>query len=205
MGERDQPSNGQSVFPAGFVAEQPMADADFHRAYLRDIVRTFRYQKKLGDGALAQVSERDLLTALNPVDNSIAVIVRHLAGNFRSRYTDFLTSDGEKPDRNRDAEFVTAEPPSRDQVQRWWEAGWTIVLAAIESLTPEDLDRTITIRHEPFLVLEALNRSATHTAYHVGQIVYLARHFAGENWKTLTIPKGQSAAATGKYKAATGS
>lgn len=174
---------------------------DIRAAYLRDIIRTFRYQKKLGDGALAQVAERDLHTIFDEVDNSIATIVKHLSGNFRSRFTNFLTSDGEKPDRNRDAEFEMPDRPSRDEVVRWWESGWATVLAAIEALAPEDLDRTVTIRNEPFLVLEALNRSATHTAYHVGQIVYLARHFAGANWNTLSIPKGQSAAVGhGTYK-----
>ena len=163
-------------------------------AYLGDIVRTYRNYKALGERAMAQVSDGDLYTLVDPDANSIAIIVKHLAGNLRSRFSDFLTRDGEKPDRNRDAEFeITARPP-RAELLGWWESGWTIALAAIEALAPEDLDRTIHIRGEAFLVVEALNRSAAHIAYHVGQIVFLAKHFAGPNWKSLSIPKGQSAA-----------
>ena len=170
-------------------------------ACLRDIIRTFRNYKTLGDRALAQVAEADIHTALDPADNSIAVTVRHVAGNLRSRFTDFLTSDGEKPDRHRDGEFEMPAHVSRDEVLGWWESGWAIALAAIEALAPEDLERTVTIRGEAFLVVEALNRSATHTAYHVGQIVYLARHFAGSRWQTLSIPKGRSAEfTTGSFK-----
>jgi hypothetical protein len=181
-----------------------LGEDDIRAAYLRDIVRTFRYYKSLGDGALAQVAERDLHATLDPVDNSIAVTVKHVAGNLRSRFTGFLTSDGEKPDRNRDGEFEMPQRASRDEVLRWWESGWTIALASIEALAREDLDRTITIRGEEFVVVEALNRAIAHTAYHVGQIVYLARHFAGAGWQTLTIPKGKSAefsAATYKDRA----
>ena len=170
-------------------------------ACLRDIIRTFRNYKTLGDRALAQVAEADIHTAIDPADNSIAITVRHVAGNLRSRFTDFLTSDGEKPDRHRDGEFEMPANVSRDDVLGWWESGWAIALAAIEALAPDDLERTVTIRGEAFLVVEALNRSATHTAYHVGQIVYLARHFAGANWKTLSIPKGRSAEfAAGSFK-----
>ena len=163
-------------------------------AYLRDIVRGFRMYKEMGERAIAQVgSDADLNHELDRDSNSIAVIVKHIAGNFRSRYRDFLTSDGEKPDRNRDSEFEIDGNASREQVLRWWNEGWLVALQAIESLSPDDLDRTIRIRGEEFLVLEALNRSVTHTAYHVGQIVYLARHFASPNWKSLSIPKGRSA------------
>jgi hypothetical protein len=168
--------------------------------YLVDLVRTFRNYKALGDGALSQVSDADLHTLVDRDANSIAVIVKHLAGNLRSRFTDFLTTDGEKPDRDRDAEFEMAERVSRDDINGWWEEGWAIALASIESLTPEDLERTVTIRGEPFHVVEALNRLATHAAYHVGQIVLLAKHFAGPNWKSLSIPKGQSKHAKGTYK-----
>jgi hypothetical protein len=167
---------------------------------LADLVRTFRNYKALGDGALSQVSYADLHTRLDRDANSIAVIVKHLAGNLRSRFTDFLTTDGEKPARDRDAEFEMAERVSRDDINRWWEDGWAIALASIESLTPEDLERTVTIRGEPFLVVEALNRLANHAAYHVGQIVLLAKHFAGPKWTTLSIPKGRSKQATGTYK-----
>ena len=164
-------------------------------AYLRDIVRTFKNYKALADAAMAQVpADADLHTQIDPDSNSIAVIVKHVAGNLRSRFRDFLTTDGEKPDRNRDSEFEMPEQASREDILHWWNAGWAIALASIEALTPEDLDRTVTIRGEGFLVVEALNRSAAHTAYHVGQIVYVARHLASPDWKSLSIPKGQSAA-----------
>jgi hypothetical protein len=122
----------------------------------------------------------------------MAVIVKHLAGNLRSRFTGFLTTDGEKPDRDRDSEFEMPVRVSREDVLHWWQSGWAVALASLEPLKPEDLGRTVTIRGEPFLVLEALNRLSSHAAYHVGQIVFLAKHFAGSDWKTLSIPKGQS-------------
>ena len=161
-------------------------------SYLTDIARTFKNYKALGDRAMAQVADADLQKMIDPDSNSIAIIAKHLAGNLRSRLTDFLTTDGEKPDRDRDGEFEMPKAVSREEILRWWEAGWAIAIGTIESLSPEDLDRTIYIRGEAFLVVEALNRLATHSAYHVGQIVYLARHFAGPNWKTLSIPKGKS-------------
>jgi hypothetical protein len=129
------------------------------------------------------------------------VIVKHVSGNLRSRFRDFLTADGEKPDRHRDSEFEMPERASRDELMKWWNEAWAILFGSIESLTPEDLGRHITIRGEQYLVIEALNRSIAHTASHVGQIVYLARHFAGEGWTSLTIPKGASAShATGQFK-----
>jgi hypothetical protein len=167
---------------------------------LVDLVRTFRNYKALGDGALSQVSDADLHTRVDRDANSIAIIVKHLAGNLRSRFTDFLTTDGEKPDRDRDAEFEMAEPVSRDDMNGWWEEGWAIAFKSLEALAPEDLERTVTIRGEPFLVLEAVNRLANHAAYHVGQIVLLAKHFSGPEWKSLSIPKGQSKHAKGSYK-----
>ena len=160
--------------------------------YLADVIRTFRNYRALGEKAMAQVDDSDLHRLLDSDTNSIALIVKHLGGNLRSRFRDFLTSDGEKPDRNRDAEFELDEPPSREQMMRWWDEGWTIAMREIEALTPADLERTVTIRNEPFLVVEALNRSVTHAAYHVGQIVFLAKLFAGSRWKTLSIPKGKS-------------
>jgi hypothetical protein len=169
--------------------------------YLADILRQFANYKSLGDKALAQVPDAHLHTELDANSNSIAVIVKHVSGNLRSRFRDFLTSDGEKPDRNRDAEFEPSAGAPKDEMLGWWNGGWTIALASIQALTPEDLHRTITIRGETFAVVEALNRSVGHTAYHVGQIVYLARHFAGDAWHTLSIPKGKSAeAAKGDYK-----
>ena len=170
-------------------------------AYLRDIIRTYKNCKALGDGALAQVSDADLNTLVDPDANSIAIIVKHLAGNLRSRFTDFLTSDGEKPDRDRDAEFELPEATSREQILQGWESAWAIALGSIEALTDEDLERTITIRSEPFLAVEALNRLANHAAYHVGQIVLLAKHFAGPGWNSLSIPRRQSALyARGTFK-----
>ncbi len=165
---------------------------DLAAAYLRDIARTYRNYKTLGEKALAQVPDEHLHTQIDSGSNSVAVTMRHMAGNLRSRFTDFLTSDGEKPTRNRDAEF-DERPASRAELVADWEAGWTIALASIDALAPEDLTRTVTVRSEPFLVVEALNRLATHAAYHVGQIVYLARHFAGDKWTSLSIPKGKSA------------
>ena len=162
-------------------------------ACLQDFSRTFRMYQKLADRALGQIADGDLHTLVDPDANSIAIVMKHVAGNLRSRFTDFLTTDGEKPDRNRDGEFAMPARASRAELMVAWDEGFATVLAAIGALEPEDLDRTIAIRGERLLVVEALNRSVTHTAYHVGQIVYLAKHFAGPAWTTLTIPKGQSA------------
>jgi hypothetical protein len=171
-------------------------------AYLRSILRTYRMYKDLGERAIAQVaSDGDLHRQIDPESNSIAIIVKHIAGNLRSRFRDFLTTDGEKPDRNRDAEFETTDAVARDEILRWWNDGWGVLFQNIEPLTPADLQRTVTIRREELLVVEALNRSVTHTAYHVGQIVYVARHLAGPSWKSLSIPKGRSAeVGVGTYK-----
>jgi hypothetical protein len=166
---------------------------DFRDAYLKDLVHTYRNYRSLVDRALAQIgNDEDFHTVIGPGSNSIAIIMKHVAGNLRSRFRDFLTSDGEKADRNRDGEFEMAAPLSRKEILDWWNGGWGIAMAAIESLTPEDLERTIYIRGKSMLVVEALNRSATHTAYHVGQIVYLVRHLTWPQWTPLTIPKGKS-------------
>jgi uncharacterized damage-inducible protein DinB len=165
-------------------------------AYLRNIVRTYRSYKDMAERAIAQVvSARDLNRELDKDSNSIAIIAKHVSGNLRSRFRDFLTSDGEKPDRNRDSEFENDAPVSREQLLRSWNEAWDIALDSIEALTAADLERTIRIREEEMLVVEALNRSITHTAYHVGQIVYLARHFASPNWTTLSIPRRRPAEA----------
>ncbi len=166
--------------------------ADLRDTYLRDIARTYRNYKALGEKALAQLPEAHLHTELDANSNSVAVIVKHIAGNLRSRFTDFLAADGEKPDRNRDGEFEMPERAPRAGLLAWWERGWSAALGAIDALRPEDLDRTVRIRNEPFAVVEALDRSITHTAYHVGQIVYLSRHFAGGGWESLSIPRGKS-------------
>jgi hypothetical protein len=180
----------------------PTDTSDAGAAYLADTLRSFRMYKKLGEGAIAQVAaDADLHRMIDPGSNSIATVVKHLAGNLRSRFTDFLTTDGEKPDRDRDGEFEMPVPASREEILQWWQSGFSIALAAIESLTPADLTRTVHIRSEPFLVVEALNRLGTHLAYHVGQIVYVARHLAGEQWTSLSIPKGQSRQhGTGSFK-----
>jgi hypothetical protein len=132
--------------------------------------------------------------APDPGTNPIAIIVKHMAGNLRSRWTDFLTTDGEKPDRNRDSEFVREPGDDRAALLRRWEAGWGVLFATLEGLRDEDLGKTVTIRGEPHKVMQAVNRQLTHYAYHVGQIVLLARHFAGADWKTLSVAKGASAA-----------
>ncbi|MEA2765392.1 MAG: hypothetical protein QOK07_1796 [Gemmatimonadaceae bacterium] len=161
-------------------------------AYLRNLVRTYRTYKEMAEKAIEQVrSEEDLNRELDENSNSIAIIVKHMSGNLRSRFRDFLTSDGEKPDRNRDTEFESDKPVTREQLMRWWNDAWKIVMGSIEALSADDLERTVRIRDEEMLVVEALNRSVTHAAYHVGQIVYLARHFASSDWKTLSIPKAR--------------
>jgi Protein of unknown function (DUF1572) len=163
-------------------------------AYLKDVIRQYRMYKGYVDKALPRVSDADLHNELDANSNSIAIIMKHVAGNLRSRFRDFLTADGEKPDRDRDTEFEMPDRASREEIARWWEEAWSILFGSLEALRPDDLGRHITIRGEQYLVIEALNRSIAHTASHVGQIVYLARHFAGDSWTSLTIPKGQSAA-----------
>jgi hypothetical protein len=168
-------------------------DESVGAAYLKDVIRQYRLYKGYVDKALPRVPDANLHTELDANSNSIAIIIKHIAGNLRSRFRDFLTADGEKPDRHRDTEFEMPDRASRDQILKWWEDAWAILFGSIESLTPDDLGRHITIRGEQYLVIEALNRSIAHTASHVGQIVYLARHFAGDSWTSLTIPKGASA------------
>src|SRR6266487_29920 len=161
-------------------------------SYSKDSTDIFRYYKKLGERAMAQCPDEGLFTTLDAESNSIAIIVKHMAGNMRSRWTDFLTSDREKPDRNRDTEFE-APPATRTELMELWERGWKYLFDALEPLRDADLSRTVTIRTEPHSVMQATNRQVAHYSYHVGQIVYLARHFAGNNWQTLTIPKRKSA------------
>jgi hypothetical protein len=141
---------------------------------------------------MAQCPDAGLFATLDAESNSIAIIVKHMAGNMRSRWTDFLTSDGEKPDRNRDTEFE-APPTARAELMEMWERGWRLLFGALEPLGDADLTRTITIRTEPHSVMQAINRQVAHYSYHAGQIVYLARHFAGDKWQTLTVPKKKSA------------
>jgi hypothetical protein len=178
-------------------------NADSSTHYLDEVRRQFRGHKRLGEGAIAQLRDEELFVALDPESNSIAIMVKHLAGNMRSRFTDFLTSDGEKPDRNRDQEFEMNSATTRADVMRWWEEGWSRVFATVEALKPEDVMRTVTIRGEPHTVLQAINRQVAHYAYHTGQIVFLAKHFRSNEWKTLSVPRGKSkdlAAIAEKYE-----
>jgi hypothetical protein len=167
-----------------------MTDAAAH--YLDEARRQMRGHKRLAEGAMAQLKDEELFIALDPESNSVAVIVKHMAGNMRSRFTDFLTTDGEKPDRFRDHEFELNPATTRAELMKWWEDGWARVFAAIESLKPEDVMRTVTIRGEPHTVLQAVNRQIAHYAYHTGQIVFLAKHLRSSGWKTLSIPRGKS-------------
>ena len=159
---------------------------------MEDSLAVFRQYKNMAERAMAQVSDDRLFATLDDRMNSIAQIVKHMTGNMRSRWTDFLTTDGEKLDRNRDSEFV--EPAAtREAMMAQWENGWKILFAALEPLTDADLGRTVAIRGEAHSVMQAINRQIAHYAGHVGQIVFLAKHFSGEQWKSLTIPKGKSA------------
>ena len=170
----------------------------FSTSYVSDSKSLFHYYKKLGERAMQQCPDEDLFAAQDAESNSISIIVKHLAGNMRSRWTDFLTSDGEKPDRNRDTEFEDA-PQTREELLGMWERGWKCVLDALEPLTDADLGRTVTIRSEPHSVMQAINRQMAHYAYHVGQIVYLAKHFAAAKvgkWESLSVPRGKSKAFT---------
>ena len=168
-------------------------DESIAAACLDESFRTFRGYKRMADAALAQLDDSDFFRLPDPESNNVAIIVKHIAGNLRSRWTDFLTSDGEKPDRNRDQEFVLADSDTREDLMRYWERSWETVFNSIQSLKPDDVQRMVTIRGQPHTVLQALHRSLTHAAYHVGQIVFLAKHLRGAEWKTLSIPKGKSA------------
>ena len=164
----------------------------FTTSYLKDSMDVFRYYKKLGERAMEQCPDEALFESLDVESNSIAIIVKHLAGNMRSRWTGFLTTDGEKPDRNRDTEFEDA-PKTRVELMKLWERGWKHIFDALEPLGDDDLVRKITIRTEPHSVTQAINRQVAHYSYHVGQIVYVAKHLAGRKWQTLTVPKKKSA------------
>ncbi|MGA8491640.1 MAG: DUF1572 family protein [Terriglobales bacterium] len=167
-------------------------NADIATHYLDELRRQFNGHKRLAERAMAQLRDEEFFIALDPESNSIAVLVKHLAGNMRSRFTDLLTTDGEKPDRNRDQEFEISAATTRADVMRWWEEGWACVFAAIKALKPEDVMRTVTIRGEPHTVLQATNRQIAHYAQHTGQIVFLAKHFRSSDWKALSVPRGKS-------------
>src|SRR5271154_2674790 len=174
---------------------------EFTDSFLTDAVRVLHSYKRLAERAIAQVPDHALTIALDAESNSIAIIVKHMVGNMRSRWTDFLPPDGEKPDRNRDTEFESPAA-TRDQLIAQWEAGWKHVFDALASLTDADLGRTVFIRNEPHSVTQAINRQVAHYSYHVGQIVFLAKHFASANWTSLSVPRGKSAVATANIRAA---
>lgn len=171
----------------------------FTTSYLAESLTLFRYYKKLAEDAMAQATDEQLFAQLDPESNSIAILVKHIAGNMRSRWTDFLTSDGEKPDRNRDTEFEVP-PETRAALIDLWESGWNCVFGALTPLSDADLTRPVTIRGEPHSVMQAIHRQATHYACHIGQIVLLAKHFRQSEWRSLSVPRGKSAELNAKLR-----
>jgi len=167
-----------------------MTDLATH--YLDEARRQMRGNKRLADAAIAQLKDEDLFVTIDAEANSVAILVKHLAGNMRSRFTDFLTSDGEKPNRFRNQEFELNAATTRADVMRWWEEGWAQVFATLDALKPEDVMRTVSIRGEPHTVLQAINRQIAHYASHTGQIIFLSKHLRSNDWKTLSIPRGKS-------------
>jgi hypothetical protein len=165
---------------------------EFTTSYIEDALAVFRYYKRLAERAMEQVTDEHLFTAIDKEANSIAVIAKHMAGNMRSRWTDFLTTDGEKPDRDRDSEFEQP-PASRKDLMAMWEDGWSRLFSAVDPLTDADLSRMVTIRGEAHSVMQAINRQLAHYPHHVGQIVLLAKHFACDRWQSLTVPRNKSA------------
>lgn len=168
-------------------------ETSFAASYLDEAFRAFRGYRRMAEGAMSQLSDPEFFHLPDPQSNSVALIVKHVAGNLRSRWTDFLTSDGEKPDRNRDQEFILTSADTREELMRRWEKSWETVFNSIQALKPENIARTVYVRREPHTVLQATNRSMLHTSYHVGQILYLGKHLRGSEWKTLSIPRGMSA------------
>ena len=167
-------------------------DQHIGQHYLTDLVRQLEKLRRLAEDAVRQVKDDQFFLAPDPESNSIALLLKHVAGNMRSRWRDFLTTDGEKPDRHRDREFELEATDTRAALMERWDEGWGCALNTIRSLRPGDLQKTVRVRGESHTVLEAINRQVTHYAYHVGQIVYLAKHLAGPSWKTLSIPRGRS-------------
>jgi hypothetical protein len=166
----------------------------FSTSYVQDSIGLFRYYKRLAERAMEQCPDEGLFATLDPESNSIAIIVKHLSGNMRSRWRDFLTSDGEKPDRHRDSEFEAA-PQTRTELLALWEQGWQYLFTALEPLTDADLGKTITIRTEPHSVMQAINRQVAHYSHHVGQILFAAKHFTAAKtgkWESLSVPRGKS-------------
>lgn len=190
-----EPRRGALVTPGGTGDRMSGSGQDLATIYLEDIAAQFRLLKQLADRALAQVSDEHLAATLDPESNSIAILLQHMAGNLRSRWTDFLTSDGEKPDRDRDSEFEAGQlEPARVRAELLarWEEGWRRLFAALGGLTAGDLLRTVHLRGEPQSVPQAIHRQLTHQAQHVGQLVLLAKHFAGAGWQNLSVPRGKS-------------
>lgn len=177
-----------------------MSHQDIGAAYLTDVLRNFRSYKKLAEEALAQTSDEDVFRLIDPDANSIAILIKHMAGNMHSRWTDFLTSDGEKADRHRDQEFEIDRGTTRAQVLQWWERGWQCVFDAVGPLKPEDLGRKVFIAGREHTVLQAITRQLLHYAGHVNQIVLLAKHFAGPEWRSLSIAKGKSETAARQFE-----
>jgi len=169
-----------------------MAGSELGVHYLKDALRQLHKYKAMADAALAQVDDADLFRAPDPESNSIALVMKHLAGNLRSRWRDFRTTDGEKPDRRRDSEFEVEAGDTKESIRESWEDGWRILFEALSPIREADLLATIRIRGEEHTVLEAVQRQLTHYAYHVGQIVFLAKHYAGSRWRSLSIPRGKS-------------
>jgi uncharacterized damage-inducible protein DinB len=180
-----------------------MAD-EFVRHYLEDATASFRAYKKLAEKALDQLSEEQYFQTIDDESNSVAVIMKHIAGNSISRWTDFLTTDGEKPNRNRDSEFIIEPQTSKQEITEYWERGWQTLFSTLESLGPQDFDRKVTIRSQEHTIVQAINRQLTHYAYHIGQIVFLAKHLRSADWHSLSIPKGSSAAVNARMAAAPG-
>jgi len=164
--------------------------------YLADVKARFQSIVTLAERAAAQVDDASFAAPLGDEENSIALIMKHMAGNLRSRFSGFLTSDGEKPDRNRDGEFEQAPSDSRPAIMARWADGWRLLFETLDALAPDDLLRTVTIRGEPHTVIQALSRQLVHQSQHAGQIVLLAKHAAGAKWQTLSIARGQSTAFT---------
>ena len=170
-----------------------MNDQSIGEHYLEDALRTFRDYKKLAERAFEQIDDEDFFRTIDRESNSIAVNMKHLAGNMLSRWTDFLTTDGEKPERDRDMEFVMLPQTTKAEMVAYWDKGWQCTFDAVQPLKPEDLMRTLTIRGQDHTVVQAINRQLAHYAYHVGQIVYLAKHFKASDWQSLSVPKNKSA------------
>ncbi|HYF03841.1 MAG TPA: DUF1572 family protein [Patescibacteria group bacterium] len=176
-----------------FKTKLQITTMDLAQHFLDDALLQFQKTKALADKSFAQLENADFLKTPEAESNSIAIIIKHMHGNMLSRWTDFLTTDGEKPNRNRDSEFEIEADSSQEDLLKLWEDGWTLVLKTVGELTADDVLKTVTIRGEEFTVMQAISRQLTHYSYHVGQIVFLAKLFKSASWKSLSIPRGKSA------------